>query len=450
MRLNRLGVGLVLMGALAVAGCNNERPGHKPREDQEPNKSGPAREPNAVTPVEKPAVRFRLAVEGLPTSGRWKCDPKLADVNGDGRADLVAHPRKGRGPLVWFGDGAGRWRLAPQQPKFDGLSCGGNLHIVDVNNDGISDLVVADHCRGLYVYLGDGRGEFRAVTMALNAGNADAASGTDDEQTSLGFEDVGVGDVNGDGHADLVAGSSDPDGGFTVLLGDGSGAHWTPRRTSLPSHGWVNRIRLVDVNGDGHLDVVASWHEGPRVWHGTGAGDFQDASQGLPRPTSTLGLFHGLDLADFNEDGRLDLAVMNWINGIEVYLQQPDGSWRATPDPLVELTGGGSGLAVGDLNGDGHADIVACGRLKPTVGYIYGVFALLGDGRGGFRFVAGSGLPETGLAFNFGVTVGDVNGDGLEDVIVGSGGEVASVGEGPAAPVLPALLLGWLTEVGER
>ncbi len=48
--------------------------------------------------------------------------------------------------------------------------------------------------------------------------------------------------------------------------------------------GWANRVILRDVNGDGQLDVVASYYKGPRVWLGDGKGHFKSVSQGLPSP----------------------------------------------------------------------------------------------------------------------------------------------------------------------
>jgi len=443
-----------IVAVALLSGCNDR----KPAPADEPNDTTDVNGANGGTAVKQPdqtnppprmattsELRFRLASTGLPEESRWKCDPALADVNGDGHIDLAAHPRLERGPVIWFGDGAGNWTKAPTQPEFGQLSCGGNLHLVDVNHDNHLDLVVADHCSGIYVWLGDGQGGWTRAAGPINASDQMPRAPESDDNVPTGFEDVAVGDINGDTHVDFVAGGTDSDAGFSVFLGDGSGARWKLSKTSLPDRGWVTRVRLADMNSDGRLDVVSSWFEGPCVWLGDGAGDFKEASQGLPR-TENAGIFHGLGIADFNSDGRTDLAVMNWYNGVLVYYQTEAGHWFFPEDPFPLMRGGGYGMMAGDINGDGHADLLVGGRLTTELGNNYGAFVLLGDGRGHYRYVADSGIPETGMEFNFGVNLGDVNGDGLLDVVVGSGGDVATGPSGPQPPVIAPRLAVWLTE----
>jgi len=135
----------------------------------------------------------------------------------------------------------------------------------------------------------------------------------------IGAEDIALGDINGDGFLDIVASASDQ-GGFEVYLGDGTGKNWKPWTDSgLPdllhpeagdedNAGWANQVKLVDINKDGCLDVVASYYKGPRVWLGNCKGHFKDASQGLPAPLIG-GLYRGIDFGDVNEDGLLDFAA---------------------------------------------------------------------------------------------------------------------------------------------
>ena len=213
----------------------------------------------------------------------------------------------------------------------------------------------------------------------------------------------------------------------------------------MPTDGWGNRVMLTDINADGVPDLVAAHSAGPRVWLGDGSGGWIPASDGLPTPM-LHGLYRGTAVGDVNEDGRLDIATANWVDGPEVYLQQLDGSWLKTPDVFPESVGGAVGLALGDADRDGHLDIVVSGRLTQDVGFVYGVFFLHGDGRGGWRYVENSGLPRTGLAFTWGVTFGDVNGDGVLDLAAGSGGIVATDPR-TTKPAIPTRLLVWCSEV---
>src|SRR5262249_5744081 len=135
--------------------------------------------------------RFRALSTGLPTAQEWRTHPALGDVNGDGRPDLAALPRKGPGPGVWLFQAPGRWKPASTGLATSDLSCGVGVALADVDGDGHRDLGVADHCHGLSVFLGDGSGAWRMGPAPPRANG--------------GQEDLAFGDVNGDGHADLVA-----------------------------------------------------------------------------------------------------------------------------------------------------------------------------------------------------------------------------------------------------
>ncbi len=418
---------LLLTGCLAAAGAG----------------CGPDRDQTIKTTPQHPAepppvVEFTPCTTGLPEEGMWKCDPVFADVNHDGLLDLAAIPRLGDGPRVWLGDGQGNWQDASQGLKTVAPSCGGGLGVHDLNGDGHPDLAVADHCRGAFVYLGDGAGHWEAITQGLSP-----AEGTADEartQPALGAEDIAVGDVNGDGHLDLVASSSD-EAGINVYLGDGTGRNWSRSSGSLPQTAWANRVALADVNGDGRLDLLAGFSEGPRVWLNDGQGDWTPAWDGMPSPLYQ-GIYTGLAVGDINEDGRPDVAIANWIDGPEVYLQQENGSWLKTPDVFPDMLGGAIGAALGDIDGDGHLDMVVSGRLGTDPGYVRGVYFLHGDGAGNWDFVSNSGLPTTGLAATTGIALGDVNGDGLLDIAAGSG-LIVETTPGRHRPILPARLLVW-------
>lgn len=409
-----------------------------------PRDKHPAASPRKSGAAQELGISFTLRSSGLPVDGMWKCDPVFGDVNGDGKVDLAALPRLGYGPRVWLGNGKGEWTESSKGLKYENRmrSCGGGLSLGDVNGDGLMDLAVADHCQGVFVYLGDGHGEWEVVQQKLFPGKLVLRNS--DRDLYVGAEDLTLADANGDGYPDLIVGAVD-EGGVGLYIGDGTGANWEWVSSGLSSVGWVNRVTAADINGDGLIDVVASQSEGVRAWIGDGQGGFTAASTGLPTPM-IQGLYTGVAVGDVNEDGRVDIATANWVDGPEIYLQQPDGSWKKTPDVSPEILGGASGLALGDIDNDGHLDIVFSGRLTQNVGYVYGVYVLLGDGRGGWVRAVGGGLPETGLAFTFGVTVGDFDGDGVLDIAAGSGGIVAT-DRNRLEPVIPSRILVWSTRL---
>lgn len=395
-----------------------------------------------------PEFRFRLAADGLPTEGFWKSTPILADVNGDGFLDMVVNPRLGKGPKVFLGNADGKWTDSSQGLAMD-LTCGGATRFVDINRDGHIDLVLADHCRGVFVFLGDGKGHWEAVTKQLTSEFSQSPKAKErDPGGFLGAEALVVADVNGDGFLDIVASSSDQ-GGLTVYLGDGTGRNWKEvKRVGLPSGeepdpfdvyygGWAFDLQAYDMNGDGILDLVASYYTGPRVWLGDGKGRFTERSQGLLK-TQMGGIYGRLAVGDINGDGRPDLVIANNVNGAELYLQNADGTWKGPIDVMPELKGGAQAVALGDLDGDGKLDVVIGGALSPEINYEWvphGLWVRWGDGKGDFGARPTTNLPTVGLDVIWGIAVVDVNRNGRPDIVVATGGATGRVPRGAGVGV---------------
>ena len=390
----------------------------------------------------EPAPKFRLSASGLPEGGMWKCTPLFADVNQDGHLDLLAIVRLGDGAHVWLGDGKGNWKDTSQGLAMQNGSCGGGIAVGDISKSGRRDLVVADHCSGLYVYLQQPDGSWKPVVEGLYPPVLQTKIAPDDDATKvvfIGAEDVALGDINEDGRLDIVAPASDQ-GGFEVYLGDCTGKNWKysinngipnleyPEPEDEDNAGWANRIILADINKDGHLDVLASYYKGPRVWLGDGKGQFKGASLGLPEPPIG-GLYRGLDFGDLNEDGLLDMVAANDVNGPEIYLQQPNGSWKFTGDVFPALQDGAVGVTLGDFTQSGHLDILVAGRKTKAMGSNGGLYLLKGDGKGSCKELENTDLPAQGLSVPWGVAVGDFNKDGRLDFAASTGGAVAGAAE---------------------
>lgn len=359
--------------------------------------------------------RFARLSEGLPTIGEWRTHPALGDVNGDGHPDLAGLPRKGSGPGVWLFEVPGRWRAASTGLAIPGFSCGVGVDLADVNRDGHPDLGVADHCRGLFVFLGDGAGGWRMSTPPPHA--------------TSGHEDLEFGDLNGDGRMDLVAvGSSQ--GGVVLYLGDGRGG-WKGAEAGLPD-GVGNDLALGDIDGDGDLDVAAAVvaadpgpklrataRKQPVVWINDGAASrFRSVSDGLPDE----GDFRGVALGDLDGDGLLDLAISAgaWPGRppLLVFRNAGPRGWKpaASGHPGSEPGGVFEAVELADLDRDGKLDLIAVSHHDA------GVRVWRGDGKGGFATCPETGLPAGRSELRgWGLAVGDVNGDGKPDLAAGFG-----------------------------
>jgi hypothetical protein len=179
----------------------------------------------------------------------------VADVNGDGRLDLLAANARctnfvcAGSVAVLLGNGDGTFQAAATDVS------GGNLPdslvVADVNHDGKLDLLVANAWSGTVgVLLGNGDGSFQpAVTYSSG------------ETKVVQFSSVAVADVNGDGQPDLllttdsVGGNGNNGGAVSVLLGNGDGSFQTA--VEYPSGGYQTLgVAVGDVNGDGSLDVL--------------------------------------------------------------------------------------------------------------------------------------------------------------------------------------------------
>ena len=342
----------------------------------------------------------------------------MADVNGDGKLDLLVantclnNSNCTNGTVgVLFGNGDGTF----QPPVAYGA--GGvdtfAVALADVNGDGKLDLLVANACNNnsscnngsVGVLLGNGDGTYQAATAYSSAG--------------LYADAVAVGDINGDGNPDLVVtnecnGNSCTNGTYGVLLGNGDGTFQAA--VSYNSGGvTATSVALADVNGDGKLDLLLTNQCSDNncttgqvvVMLGNGDGTFQ-----TPVTYGTSGLYAGsLAVADINGDGKLDLIVTDQCESnsicntgfLAVLLGNGDGTFQSPLTSAVPSPQSVSQLILADFNGDGHLD-VASGA---------GNFLLLGNGDGTFQTFQHLGAGGQGIA------AGDFNGDGKPDVAAG-------------------------------
>jgi hypothetical protein len=222
---------------------------------------------------------------------------------------------------------------------------------------------------------------------------------------------ISVADVNRDGNPDIVVTNADS-GTVTVLLGDGRGQFSQAHGSPLAAGGQPNDIAIGDMNRDGNLDLVIPNHQTPyiTILLGEGKGGFAPAP-GSPFDVHSYPHPHGVAVADFDGDGKPDVATDSWGNNqIELLTGDGRGSLRLPGRFFATGHRPYERLRTADFNRDGHPDIVTTNLDDGTVSI------LLGDGKGGFTPAPGSPVPAGAKPWE--VWVGDVNGDGNADLVV--------------------------------
>jgi Domain of unknown function (DUF4347)/FG-GAP-like repeat len=256
----------------------------------------------------------------------------------------------------------------------------------DVNRDGHLDMITANgNSNNVLVQLGNGTGDFTGDTT-VSVGN--------------GPQDVILGDVNGDGRLDFLTANYFSNT-VSVRLGDGVGGFIG--NTDVTIIGNPYSIALGDLNGDGKLDFLTanSTSQTVSVRLGDGMGGFTgntDISVGA-YPRSIV-------LADVNGDGKLDLLCGNeGSNTVSVRLG--NGSGGFTGNTNVSVGSAPMSVVLGDVNSDGKLDLVT-GNVNSN-----DVSIRLGDGSGGFTGNTNVNIGSQPIS----VTLGDVNRDGNLDLI---------------------------------
>ncbi len=387
-----------------------------------------ANQHNPGDPVFLPAVTYDWG--GYGSIGTETGILVVADVNGDGKPDLVAVDPSSGTIAVLLGEGDGT--LLPAKSYQSGSSTAGAFIVSDVNGDGKPDLIVVTPGEtSVSVLLGNGDGTFQPAAKYGTIGYGAAA--------------LSVTDVNGDGKPDLIVTDAYPNPSVGVLLGNGDGTFGAAAKYDTGGYG-AAALTVTDVNGDRKPDLIVAvtplnGNGSVGVMLGNGDGTFHPAVY-----YESGGGIMFLTLEDVSADGKLDVLVANRDSNVcpgesdlGVMLGNGDGSFQP---PTIYCSGAyiALSIAVADVNKDGKQDVIVLDLCDKNCGPgDHNIGVLLGNGDGTF-------LPAQDYASGFetySMVVADVNGDGIPDIVgaaCGAGGGVSVlVGNGDGT-FLPAVV----------
>ena len=348
---------------------------------------------------------FGLPVVVGTAQGGSQDDIKVADLDGDHLPDILVSNNSIQtlpSLSVFRGNGDGTFANGARS-DVGGRPIG--LAVIDADRDGFPDLAVTSSTSlVLDLYFGRGDGTFRGQNIAMT--------------TTGSIGDVAMGDLNGDGHPDLITLNSDFfNRQLLVALGRGDGTFGPA--IGYPATAQGLRVTMGDLDRDGNLDVVtsgtvvtpindmsSSWLNQISVFYGRGDGTFDPELVMTVdnQPTDVC-------VVDVDGDGRVDIVTGQGTGAIDV-IRALGGRTFASPVSIATPTVGALQIASADFNRDGKPDIAVGGMYQAQASGLGGVVVLLGKGDGTFQ------PPQTIFSGDqaYSLRVGDFNGDRITDI----------------------------------
>jgi hypothetical protein len=353
----------------------------------------------------------------------------LADVGSwagapDGKLDLITADTSSRTrpngqtlvgfATVWYGNGDGTFTNSNFGTPLNRIPTA--LAVGDFDGDQLPDLAVTDTSGNLVLLHGNGDGTFNQPGPAVLAGGRCSVSVTT-ACTAIGDCPLGqtctatpvaltAAEANHDGHLDLIIVNNTQSAGWvTVLFGDGQGGFTPGNPVDLGAGG--SAIDFFTVGGNVNVAVANKNTNSVIILRGDSNGSLSISQTISEDPNGREPI--AIAAGDLNKDGHPDLVAVNHISdNIGVFLGQLDGSLQLKR--FVDsgtMNSAPNGVALFDANGDGKLDVAVSNGLSSDVSVV------LGDGTGNF------GAPRAFVADQepLAVAAGDLDGDGIQDLV---------------------------------
>lgn len=378
----------------------------------------------------------------------------IGDLNGDGCPDVVTIDTLDAATVL-LGHCDGTFQLLSPLGFFGEGETGTSIVLADINGDGKLDLITSGISLGVGGAFGQDSGSLISVSFGDGAGGFEPARVY---RAQSGMFGLAVADFNGDSHPDIVVASQDTDSVF-LFLNDGTGRFAGPQGRYL---GWMEKgspannllqgpanatvsLAAVDLNGDGKKDMLAvdvGLGTGPAnlvVSLNDGLGNFL-ADTKIPVLDGQFQFFGNMITGNFRGTGLPDVVLTpNHLSGslsgsFFVFVPNLGGGSFGTP-VTTSISGFPGAIAAGDFNGDGKLDFVMVG------GFPAQIVTFLGHGDG--TFTPGPSQPFSSNGFPVEILlIGDFNGDGKLDVLVPIRGQLFELlGNGDGTFSAPKLVL---------
>ena len=337
-------------------------------------------------------------------TGKGTGSVELADFNEDGKPDIVVANSEDNSASVFLNGGTNKFSLALGSP-FPVDSFPNDIAIADFNKDNILDLAIANNeTKHLSVLLGKGNGQFDFSPYSPYR-----------LRVKPHTHSVSTGDFNNDGNFDLLTESWGVDS-VIVIFGNGKGDFNLPAYFKVGKRPY-QRVRAADLNNDKFSDIITTNLEGNNcsVLLSDGNGNFTEANGS---PFSCGDAPFGVAIGDVNSDGNADIAIVDaptitaeskGKDGLFILLGDGKGNFSTLKGSPFTTGKSPSRLAIGDIDGNGIADIAVTNYNDKSIS----IFFMNKSGVMSNKVIQVGNRPD-------GIAIGDLNADGKADIVVGN------------------------------